>query len=160
METVLRVLVAYVFIVFGLRMVGKRGFGQLSPADLVVLMLIPEFFQQAISREDFSMTNALIAVATLLIAVVLTDTLGYRFPRFGNVIAGKPVTVVSHGTLHTDRMDRERLSPDEILDGMHRAGLERMEQVKWAVLYPDGVVAVVPWSPQSSRQEVSNSRPA
>ena len=95
METVLRVLVAYVFIVFGLRMVGKRSFGQLSPADLVVLMLIPEFFQQPISREDFSITNAFVAVATLLIAVVATDTLGYRFPRLGNVISGKPVTVRS-----------------------------------------------------------------
>ena len=159
METVLRVIVAYVFIVIGLRLVGKRSFGSLSPADLVVLMLIPEFFQQSISREDFSMTNALIATSTLLIGVVIIDTIGYRFPRFGSVIAGEPVTVVSHGTLHADRMDRERISPDEILDAMHRAGLERMEQVKWAVLYPDGVVAVVPWSPPSSRQEVKNSRP-
>ena len=158
METVLRVLVAYVFILFGLRMVGKRGFGQLSPADLVVLMLIPEFFQQAISREDFSMTNALVAVATLLIAVVVTDTLGYRFPRFGGVIAGKPVTVVSHGELRTDRMDIERLSPDEILDAMHAVGLERMEQVKWAVLYPDGTVAVVPWKKRSSAQAPSDKR--
>jgi uncharacterized membrane protein YcaP (DUF421 family) len=159
METVIRVVVAYVFIVLGLRIVGKRSFGQLSPADLVVLMLIPEFFQQSISREDFSMTNALIATSTLLIGVLVIDTIGYRFPRFGNLIAGKPVTVVSHGELRTDRMDRERISPDEILDAMHRAGLERMDQVKWAVLYPDGVVAVVPWSPGSSRQEVSHSRP-
>lgn len=159
METVLRVLVAYVFIVFGLRMVGKRSFGQLSPADLVVLMLIPEFFQQPISREDFSITNAFVAVATLLIAVVATDTLGYRFPRLGNVISGKPVTVVSHGQLRAERMDRERLSPEEILDAMHRAGLEKMDQVKWAVLYPDGTVAVVPWNGDSQSQDTSARRP-
>lgn len=159
METVVRVIVAYVFIVFGLRIVGKRAFGQLSPADLVVLMLIPEFFQQSIAREDFSMTNSFIAMSTLLIAVVVIDTLGYRFPRFGNVISGKAVTVVSHGTLHTERMHRERISPDEIIDAMHRAGLETMEQVKWAVLYPDGTVAVVPWSPRgTNRQDKTETR--
>lgn len=157
METVLRVGIVYVFVMVGLRLVGKRTFGQLSPADLVVLMLIPEFFQQAIAREDFSMTNAFVAVSTLLILVVVTETLSYRFPRLGKVVSGEPVTVVSHGYLRTDHMDRERLAPEEILDAMHRAGLERMEQVKWAVLYPDGDVAVVPWSPPAPGRQTSGS---
>lgn len=147
METVLRVCLIYVFVVGGLRVVGKRTFGQLTAADLVVLMFIPEMFQQSIAREDFSLTNAAIAVSTLLLLTFLMDTLTYRFPRFGAFANGNPVTVVSHGFLRTDRMDPERVSSEEILDAMHRAGLERMEQVKWAVLYPDGTIAVVPWAP-------------
>lgn len=156
METVLRVMIVYVFVTAGLRIVGKRTFGQLTPADLVVLMLIPEFFQQAIAREDFSMTNALVAVSTLLLLALVTETLTYRFPRLGAVVNGSPVTVVSHGFLRTDHMDPERLSPEEILDAMHKAGLERIDQVKWAVLYPDGAVAVVPWERTGvGRQEES-----
>lgn len=151
METVLRVAIAYAFIVFGLRITGKRTFGQLSPADLVVLMLIPEFFQQAVAREDFSMTNALVAVSTLLVLTMVTETLSYRFRRLGTVVNGSSETVVSHGQLRTERMDRERISPDEILDAMHRVGLERLEQVKWAVLYPDGNIAIVPWKPGTTQ---------
>lgn len=150
METIVRVAIVYFVVIAGLRVVGKRTFGQLAPVDLVVLMLIPEFFQQAIAREDFSMTNALIAVSTLLLLATLMEILTYRFPRVGRVVNGEPVTVVSHGFLRTDHMDRERLAPDEILDSMHRAGLDRMEQVKWAVLYPDGTVAVVPWDPPAA----------
>jgi uncharacterized membrane protein YcaP (DUF421 family) len=152
MNTVLLVLLVYLFVVAGLRILGKRTLGQLSPADLVVLMLIPEFFQQAILRDDFSITNALIAVSTLLILVLMTDTLSYRFPRLGKIVAGDSLTVVSHGVLHTDRMDHERLGAEEILDAMHRAGLEEMNQVKWAVLYPDGTVAIVPWNGQANQQ--------
>lgn len=144
MEIVLLVLVIYAFVVVGVRILGKRTLGQLSPADLVVLVLIPEFFGQAIGRDDFSITNALVAVSTLLVLVLFTDTLSYRFPKFGKVVAGDSVTVVSHGIPHPERMDYERLSPDDVLDAMHRAGLERIEQVKWAVLYPDGTVAIVP----------------
>lgn len=147
METIVRVAIVYFVVILGLRIAGKRTFGELTPVDLVVLMLIPEFFQQAIAREDFSMTNALIAVSTLLLLAMLMEILTYRFPRIGRVVNGGPVTVVSHGHLRSDRLDRERLAPDEILDSMHRAGLERMDQVKWAVLYPDGTVAVVPWHP-------------
>lgn len=150
METIVRVAIVYFVIILGLRIAGKRTFGELTPVDLVVLMLIPEFFQQAIAREDFSMTNALIAVSTLLLLAALTEILTYRFPRIGRIVNGAPVTVVSHGDLLSDRLDRERLSPDEILDSMHRAGLERMDQVKWAVLYPDGTVAVVPWHPRET----------
>ena len=145
METIIRVLIVYLFVMVGLRIIGKRTFGQLTPADLVVLMMIPEFFQQAISREDFSLTNALVATSTLLLLAMFTETLTYRFPRLASVVNGESVTVVSRGDLRTDAMDHERLSSEEIQDAMHRAGLERIEQVKWAVLYPDGSVAVVPW---------------
>lgn len=153
METVLRVLVVYALVLFGLRVTGKRSLGQMAPADLVVLMLIPEFFQQAIVREDFSMTNALVAVSTLLVAVMVTEIVSYRFKSVAKVLEGSPVTVVSHGFLRTDHMDPERITPEEILGAMHQAGLERIEQVKWAVLYPDGNVAVVPWAqPLAGRQ--------
>lgn len=153
METVIRVAIVYVFVMAGLRIAGKRTFGQLSPADLVVLLLIPEFLQQAVVREDFSMTNGLVAVSALIMLVVITEAVNYRFPRIGGVISGKPVTVVSHGFLRTDNMDRERLGVDEILDAMHNAGLDRTDQVKWAVLYPDGKVAVVPWSSSAAANE-------
>ncbi len=159
METVIRVLVVYLFVMVGLRVVGKRTLGQLAPADLVVLMLIPEFFQQAIAREDFSMTNALVAVSTLLLLVFVTEALGYRFPRFSRIVEGSPVTVVSHGFLRSDNLHPERLAPDEILSAMHRAGLSRIEEVKWAVLYPDGNVAVVPWEPPDPGRQPDGGDP-
>ncbi len=160
MDIVVRVLLTYLFVMVGLRLVGKRTFGELTPADLVILLLIPELFQQAMIRDDYSMTAAIIGVSALLLLAVVTDTLGYRFPRFQRMMSGKAETVVSHGLLRPDRLDRERLSPDEILDAMHRAGLERMEQVKWAVLYPDGNIAIVPWEPGSTGvQPVEPKRP-
>jgi uncharacterized membrane protein YcaP (DUF421 family) len=159
METVIRILVMYVFVMSGLRISGKRTFGQLTPADLVLLMMIPELFAQAMLREDFSMINALIAVSTLLLVAMLTETLTYRFKSVSDIVNGTPVTVVSKGQLRPDRMDPERLSAEEIMDAMHRVGLERIEQVKWAVLYPDGTVAVVPWKPSESRPNPEHADP-
>lgn len=158
METVIRVAITYLFVIVGLRLVGKRTFGELSPPDLVILLLIPEFLSQGVLMEDFSLTNGMVAVSALLLLGFVTEVISYRFPRAGSVVGGNPVTVVSHGFLRTDHMDRERLAPDEVLDAMQRVGLERMEQVKWAVLYPDGTVAVVPWDPAESRPQGSGSQ--
>lgn len=159
METVLRMTFVYLFVMVGLRIVGKRAFGQMGPADLVVLMFIPELFQQAIAGRDFSLTTAIVAISTLLLLALVTETLTYRFPRFGSFVNGSSVTVVSHGYLRTERMHPERVGPEEVLDAMHRAGLDRMEQVKWAVLYPDGTIAIVPWAPPDPGRDDVRRRP-
>jgi uncharacterized membrane protein YcaP (DUF421 family) len=57
METVIRVTIFYLIILIGLRVMGKREFSQLTPLELVTLLLIPEIVSQSILREDFSLTN-------------------------------------------------------------------------------------------------------
>ncbi|HEX6133312.1 MAG TPA: YetF domain-containing protein [Longimicrobiales bacterium] len=147
METVLRVVLVYLFLMFALRVMGKREFGEMAPFDFAVLLLIPEMFSQAMSREDFSLTNAFVAVGTLLTLVFATSVLSYRFKRVGEVVAGVPAVLVRHGHLVTRNLDRERVSPDEVLDAMHAAGLHRMDEVRWAILETDGRITIIPWQP-------------
>src|SRR5690606_8352427 len=97
METVLRVLFIYVLLLAVLRVMGKRELSQLTPLELVMLLLIPEFVAQGVIREDFSITNAVIAVTTLTSLVFVTSVLGYRFRRFGELIEGKPSLLVERG---------------------------------------------------------------
>jgi len=145
METILRVTFVYAFLMVALRVMGKREFGELAPFDLVVLLLIPEFFQQAIAREDFSMTNAVVAVGTLLTLVFVTSVLAYRFQAIGSLIAGKPTTLAADGHLIPEHLDHERVTPDEIHDALHASGIQELAQVKWVILETDGKLAVVPW---------------
>lgn len=147
METVIRVIAIYAFLLIALRIVGKREFGHLGPFDLVVLLLIPEMLTEALTVDDQSLTNGFIGVATLLTLVFLTSLLAYRFRRAGRIIEGEPSVLVQHGFIVPRNMDRERVSPDELLSAIHEAGLERMDQVKWAILSTDGRISVVPWAP-------------
>ena len=143
METVLRVGFAYVFILLVLRVMGKRELSQLTPLELVMLLLIPEIVAQGVVREDFSMTNAVIAVTTLTSLVFLTSVLSYRFKWFGGLLEGKPSLLVERGRLVTDEMARERVPPEEVASEMRRAGVERLEDVRWAVLEPGGKIAII-----------------
>jgi uncharacterized membrane protein YcaP (DUF421 family) len=145
MEIALRVALIYLFLLVALRLMGKREFGQLSPFELVTLLLIPEILTEALHRGESSLTGAFIGVSTLLSLVFLTSVLAYRSPWIGKWTEGEPVVLVQHGFLVPSAMHRERVSPQEILSEMHKAGLERMEQVKWGVLEPDGKISFVPW---------------
>lgn len=146
METVIRVLVVYLFLMVALRLMGKREFGELAPFDFVVLLLIPEIFSQGLLREDFSLTNAVIAVSTLLTLVFMTSLLNFRFRAVGEAIAGVPAVLVRHGNLVPANLEKERVAPGEVLDAMHAAGLHRMDEVRWAILETDGRITVIPWN--------------
>jgi uncharacterized membrane protein YcaP (DUF421 family) len=144
METVIRVFIIYIFILVGLRILGKREFGQLSPLELVSLLMIPEIVTKALTGEDYSLTNALIGVSTLFSLVFLTSVLMQWSRKAEHIIAGKPAVLVYDGNYVPDNMNRERITPDEIFTEMHKSGLEKLEQVKWAVLEPDGKISIVP----------------
>jgi uncharacterized membrane protein YcaP (DUF421 family) len=144
METVIRVTVIYLSLLVGLRIMGKREFGQLSPLELVSLLLVPELVSSAIQSEDFSLVDALIAVSTLLSLVMLTSILMHKIKLAEKVISAEPTVLVYHSKLAEDNMNRERVSPDEIFSEMHKSGLERLEQVAWAILETNGTITIIP----------------
>jgi len=152
METVIRVVIVYVFIMAALRMMGKREFGELAPFDLVVLLLIPELVTQGINRSDQSLTHAMVAVATLLTLVFATSLLSYRFKRVENVLSFTPAVLVRRGSLVQRNLDHERVLPAEVFDALHQAGLHRLAQVQWAILESDGKITIIPAQEAGERQ--------
>jgi uncharacterized membrane protein YcaP (DUF421 family) len=150
MDTIIRVVVVYAFLFAVLRLLGKREFGQLSPIEFICLLLIPEMVSQALVRDDFSMTTALVGVSTLVLLVFLTSLLSHRSKKLESALQGEPTVLVSRGRLLNTTMDRERITPDEIFTEMRRVGLDRLDQVRWAVLEPDGHISIVAESPDTA----------
>lgn len=146
METVARIVILYVLLMAGLRVMGKREFAQLSPAELVTLLIIPEIVSQSLVREDYSLTNAIVGVATLFSLVFLTSALMYRFRPLERLIASEPTLLVHDGRLLPRNLARERLSADEIFSEMHKVGLSELRQVRWVILEPDGKLSIIPAS--------------
>lgn len=153
METVLRIAFAYVFVLFVLRIMGKREFGELSPVELVMLLLIPELVSQGIVREDFSMTNAVIAIATLAALVFTASVVTYRFPRISAIVDGRPSLLVREGEPVSHTMDRERIPIEELASQMRKAGVERLDEVKWAVVEAGGQISIIRYGPQDVRPD-------
>lgn len=144
METVVRVFIIYVLIIVGLRLSGKREFSQMTPIELVMLLMIPELVAQSLVREDFSMTNAVIALSTLFVLVFVNSTLIYRSRTYERALTGEPTVLVVNGELQPGAMNKERVSAGEIFTEMHKSGVESLGDVKWAILEGDGKISVIP----------------
>lgn len=163
METVIRVFLFYVLILVGLRVMGKREFSQLSPLELVTLLLIPELVQQSVVRDDMSVVNGIIGLATLFAIVFISSLLEHHSKTFQKIVSSSPTVLVAHGEFVPDVMNKERVTPDGVYTEMHKAGLAELAEVKWAILESDGQIAIVPAegeakvSPKKARGEKKSS---
>lgn len=144
MNSVIRIVIIYIAVVAALRIMGKREFSQLSPLELVTLLLIPEISSQAILGEDFSLTNALIVLATLFSLTFVMNALRFRFGRLDRLVEGTPTVLVHDGRIYSRNMDLERISETEMFAEMHKAGLVELADVEWVILETDGRLAIVP----------------
>ncbi len=144
METVLRVAFVYALLMIVLRLMGKRELGRLSPFELVLLMLIPEIFSQALVREDFSMTNATVAFLTLAALVFATSVLAHRFTRLEHVFSGSPAVLAQDGKFEEGAMNAELVQPDEIYSELRKAGHLQLSDARLIVLENDGKLSIIP----------------
>src|SRR5947207_9146618 len=143
MQTVIRVIFVYIFVWACFRVLGKRELSQMAPFELVMLLFVPQCFSRALTRQDYSMTNAVAASTTLFSLVMLTSILSLRFGAFRRFMEARPTVLVKHGELLPKSLDHERISPDEIFSAMRKAGIERLEQVQWANLEGEGKIATI-----------------
>ncbi|HEV7321792.1 MAG TPA: YetF domain-containing protein [Ensifer sp.] len=145
METVLRGLAIYIVLLLIVRLSGRRTLAQMTPFDLVLLLIVAETTQQALLGDDFSIANAVLLIVTLFGIDIAFSHLKTRHAGLGLLIDGTPTVLVSHGKPNEHALKRARMSVDDILEAARvQQGLERLEQVKYAVLEISGEISIVP----------------
>ena len=89
------------------------------------------------------MTNSVVAATTLFSLVFLTSIASFRFAGFRHLMEARPTVLVRRGELMPRGLSRERIATEDIFSAMHKAGIERMEDVAWAILESDGKIAII-----------------
>lgn len=145
MESVIRGLVVFFFLLLVFRISGKRTLAEASTFDLVLLLIISETTQQAMVDGDHSMTNAAILILTLTGASVALSLIKQWSPLADRWVDGVPLVVVADGILLHDRMNKERIDENDILEAARELqGIEALSEIKYAVLERSGSITVIP----------------
>lgn len=146
MDAVFRALAIYVGLLVIFRISGKRTLAQITTFDFVLLLIVGEATQQGLLGDDFSVTNALVVITTLVVADVALSFVKERLPAADRLAEGRPLVILEDGRPLEDRMRRSRVDVVDVLAAARQAhGIERLEQVKYAVLEQSGSISVVPY---------------
>jgi uncharacterized membrane protein YcaP (DUF421 family) len=143
MDIVLRAAFAYVFIVFVLRVMGRREMSSLGPADLVLVVVLGDLIQSGVTQSDMSMTGVVIAISTFVLLTVASSYLSFRSSRARKIIQGVPLIVVQDGKPIERNLRGERVTLDDLMEEARAKEIERLDEIKWAVLEPGGTMSFI-----------------
>ena len=142
-QFVLRGLLVYAFVLLFLRLPGKRQIAQMTPLDLVLLLLISNAVQNAMNGGDNSITAGAILAATLIGFDVLLGYLSRRYRPLEKIIEGQPELLVHNGHVNEAALKRSGMSRHDLMAGLRAAGTASLEQVQAAVLETTGHISVI-----------------
>ena len=153
MDIAIRATVIFVALYLLVRLMGKRELGQMTPFELIVLIVIGDLIQQGVTQNDFSLTGAIIAISTIAFLALAMSWASYLWPWAERLLEGEPRVIVRDGELLTANLRRNRLTRAEIESEMRLAGIGRMKDVAWAILETRGKISFIQRSPDAEDDE-------
>jgi uncharacterized membrane protein YcaP (DUF421 family) len=143
-EFLVRGAVIYIFLLVLLRLTGKRQVGQLSPFDLVLLLVLSNAVQNAMNGGDNSLTGGVLLACTLIGMNWVVGWLTYRSKRLEGLLEGRPLILVHHGHIDRRAMRKAQMTVHELNAALRNEGLAGPEDVLLAVLENNGRITVLP----------------
>ena len=145
MDAIVRGLVVYLFLLILFRIAGRRTLGSITNFDFVLLLIISEATQNAMIGNEYSVTNGFLVILTLVGLDIVLSYMKQRFPVMERYLDGLPLILVDQGRPLKELMHRARVDERDILAAAReKHGLERMDQIKYAILETNGMISIVP----------------
>lgn len=141
-ELIERAAVIYGFLLIILRMTGKRQVGQLAPFDLVLLLVLSNAVQNAMTGSDCSVAGGMILCSTLVGLNSIIGYATYRSKRIEALIEGRPQILIHNGNLDERVMHKEKITHHELMASLRASGCASITEVHFAILENNGRITV------------------
>ena len=142
-ELILRGTLIYWLLFLLFRLVLRRDVGSIAIADILVLVLIADASQNAMSGGYETVADGAVLIGTIAAWNWLFDFLTYRFPAVRRLIQAKPLRLIENGKLLRRNLRKEMITQEELMAALRREGVEQIDQVKLATMESDGEITVV-----------------
>jgi uncharacterized membrane protein YcaP (DUF421 family) len=139
-----RTMIVLIVLVIGLRLTGKRRAGELNQPDLILVLVLANAVQNAMTNGDGRLTVALVSAGTLIACGWIFAWLVRINPSVHQRLNGSPTVVVENGRALRQNLRREGVTREELLQAVREKGLADLADVRLAILEPDGTISIIP----------------
>ena len=145
MDAVLLASAVYIFLMLVIRIAGRRTLMEMTTFDFILLLILSEATQNAMIGNDYSVTNGFLVILTLVALDIGLSYIKHRVPVTQKWLDGVPLVIVENGRPLKHLMDKARIDEDDIMATARKSqGIERMDQIKYAVLESSGGISIIP----------------
>lgn len=138
----LRAIVLYIFVIFAIRLMGKRQIGELQPSELVVTILVSNIATLPIEDTSIPMSLGILPILILVCLDVIMSGATLKFRRLRSIISGNPKIIIRDGVLDQKQMKILRFSLDDIMEALHQDGVFDISEVQFAIVETTGKISV------------------
>jgi uncharacterized membrane protein YcaP (DUF421 family) len=143
MDVVLRAALFF-FVLFAImRFVGRRELNSMEPFDLILLVVMGDLVQQAVTQSDYSVTGGILVIGTITLLTVATSYLTFKFPRVRPVLDGEPIVLISDGEVLWRNARRERITVEELQAEARQQQISSLDDIRFAVLETNGKISMI-----------------
>ena len=158
--TVLRAAFGYLFLVFLVRIVGRRPGKQLTPFEFVLIFYLGGLTLTGMVGMEMSLTNAACQILTIALCHYGLTWLRLRSDTFTKILCGTPLVLLSDGKWRSRTLSNQHLQDDDVMDMAREQGLKEMSQIRAAVLEVFGTISIIPAEKRPGQQNTSESQNA
>lgn len=144
MAAVLRAILGYYFLVFMMRIAGRRPGKQLTPMEFILVFFCGGLVLTCTVADDRSLVNGFSQIVAIALAHYLLVVLRNKWPMFGRLVDGTPLVLLEKGRWNTRTMAEMQILDDDVMTVARDQGLERLDQIEYAVLERNGELSIIP----------------
>ena len=136
-------ILCYFFILFCLKIMGKREIGEISAFDIVVFFIISELFSLSLNEPEHSILRSIIPVSIIVLLQLVTALISLYVPKFRSLMEGKKSYLIYKGVIQQNEMKRQRYTIEDLMAQLRMKEIQTPQDVEYAILENNGELTII-----------------
>ena len=138
-QIIYKTILCYFFILFCLKIMGKREIGEISAFDIVVFFIISELFSLSLNEPEHS----IIPVSIIVLLQLVTALISLYVPKFRSLMEGKKSYLIYKGVIQQNEMKRQRYTIEDLMAQLRMKEIQTPQDVEYAILENNGELTII-----------------
>lgn len=155
LEIVFRTIIMYIYTIALLRVLGKRGIGQLSTLELAIIICFGSAVGDPMMGAEVPILHGLTAITAVALLQIGMERIINRNKKVEAIMEGTPECVVDNGLIIVKHLDKDNISHEDLFRALRSKDVEHLGQVRKAFFETSGQVSVFFQSPKNIKPGLS-----
>lgn len=142
-QIIYKTILCYFFILFCLKIMGKREIGEISAFDIVVFFIISELFSLSLNEPEHSILRSIISVSIIVLLQLVTALISLYVPKFRSLMEGKKSYLIYKGVIQQNEMKRQRYTIEDLMAQLRMKEIQTPQDVEYAILENNGELTII-----------------
>lgn len=142
-QIIYKIILCYFFILFCLKIMGKREIGEISAFDIVVFFIISELFSLSLNEPEHSILRSIIPVSIIVLLQLITALISLYVPKFRSLMEGKKSYLIYKGVIQQNEMKRQRYTIEDLMAQLRMKEIQTPQDVEYAILENNGELTII-----------------